>query len=49
MTGLIVTCPQCGYKADAEEFDISLSDECACPHCSEYFLIKCEDESDDDD
>ena len=48
MSGLIVTCPRCGYRADAEEFDISLSDECSCPKCGEYFLIESEDENDDD-
>ncbi len=48
MSGLIITCPRCDYKADAEEFDVSLSDECFCPKCGEYFLLELESDGDDD-
>lgn len=48
MTGLIITCPGCGYRADAEEFDVSLSDECACPKCDEGFLLELESDGDDE-
>lgn len=43
-----VICPNCGYASHAEQFEMSLSDECFCPKCGVEFIVE-EQESDDVD
>lgn len=42
-----VTCPNCQYRGDREEFDESLSCEAWCPKCHEEFLVEMEDWDED--
>lgn len=44
-----ITCPKCGHAGTTEEFEMSLSDECSCPKCEEFFEVDLSGEDEDDD
>lgn len=34
-----ITCPICNHEAPIDDFEPSLSDECACPKCEAFFEV----------
>lgn len=48
MGAYILTCPQCGYRADIDTFAPSLCGECWCPKCGLGFIFEHEDDEDDE-
>lgn len=52
MRNFIITCPACGYKGTANDFHLSLADECFCPAergCEWFLLYGDQDASESDD
>lgn len=48
LNGYIITCPECGYRGDGNEFDPSYADECDCPECGYCFVVDTSDCDEDD-
>lgn len=49
MKGYVIICPGCSYRADLDEFMVSLVGECWCPMCGVGFIFEPDDDEDEEE